>query len=323
MHTLEDLQRIIATEADKFCSENQNHNIYQPINYLMKLGGKRLRPALTLMSTQLFSDRIEDCISPALAIEVFHNFTLMHDDIMDKAPLRRGMATVHEKWNTNVAILSGDAMMILAYKLLINTKAELLPEILAVFNKTALEVCVGQQQDMDFEIRNDVSLEEYLEMIRLKTSVLVGGAMKVGSIIAGADKESQQLVYNFGEHIGMAFQLRDDYLDAFGDEAKTGKQKGGDILADKKTFLQIRAEQLSGPEQRKMIDQYKGSRNSPIEKVETMLGLFEDLGVKEEIESKINFYYEVATDCLDQLKVDENRKSELRQFADLIMVRDH
>ena len=218
-------------------------NLYSPVNYILSIGGKRMRPILTLMATDLFGGDSKDSLHAAMAVEVFHNFTLLHDDIMDDAPLRRGKQTVHEKWDVNTAILSGDVMMIKAYGFLMEYKGEVYRAVMEVFNQTAIEVCEGQQMDVDFETRSDVSLEEYVEMIKLKTSVLVACALKMGAVIAGASDKDADLIYDFGLNLGLAFQLQDDYLDAFGNPETFGKQVGGDIIENKKTYLYIIAEQ--------------------------------------------------------------------------------
>jgi geranylgeranyl diphosphate synthase, type II len=316
MKSIEELQQIIIKKIDGFCRKNGDSGIYEPINYIMQLGGKRMRPVLCLMSANLFSDEIEDAVYPALAIEVFHNFTLMHDDIMDNAPLRRGKATVHEKWNRDVAILSGDAMVIQSYQLLIKTRPELLPVIMQVFNKTALEVCEGQQLDMDFQQLKHVKVEEYMEMIRLKTSVLLAGAMKIGACIGGAHDEMQNAMYDIAIDLGLSFQLWDDYLDAFGNSAETGKQAGGDILEKKKTFLMLHALERSSDTTKEELDQILDDKNnSDTFKVEYMLNLFRqhgsDVALKEEVERR----HASAITSLENLPIEDERKKILRNFA--------
>jgi len=237
--------------------------LYEPINYIMSLGGKRLRPCLLLMACDMFGGDVEQALAPALAIEVFHNFTLMHDDIMDKAPLRRGKPTVHEKWNANTAILSGDVMMVESNKLIMQVKDNILRPVLDVFNDTAVGVCEGQQIDMNFETRQDVQIDEYINMIRLKTAVLVGGALKMGALVGGADDAEGTLLYNFGEQLGIAFQLQDDILDVYGDPKKFGKQVGGDIISNKKTYLLIKALELAKGDTLEH-PRTRRSRNEPI-----------------------------------------------------------
>lgn len=322
--SLSDIQGIIQSELSAFiAANNKKSSIYQPISYLLQAGGKRIRPAMSLMAANLFLDDLSDAVHPAIGIEVFHNFTLMHDDIMDNAPLRRGLKTVHEKWNTNVAILSGDAMLIQSYQLLANTKPELVPRLLEVFNNIGLEVCEGQQMDMEFESRKDVSVDEYLTMIRLKTSVLLAGAMQMGAIIGGADEITQKLMYEFGENLGMAFQLRDDYLDAFGDPSKTGKQPGGDILADKKTLLLIRSLEKSTASTRLVLDEFIGNPNSdPTKKVSSILGVFEELGIRQELQDLIVGYDEKAIQSLKSIQVDNERKKPLLDLATTLLTRE-
>ena len=236
MKSIQELSAVISNELGKIEYPKNPSLLYEPINYILGLGGKRMRPILVLMAHQLFDKNIEKAVSPALAIEVFHNFTLLHDDIMDKAPLRRGKQTVHEKWNDNVAILSGDTMLVQAYQLMAVVDKDIIKEVLAVFSKTAIEVCEGQQWDMDFETQSDVSIEDYLKMIEYKTAVLLGAALQIGGITAGASAQQQTHLYEFGRNMGIAFQLKDDLLDAFGSPETFGKQVGGDIMANKKTY---------------------------------------------------------------------------------------
>lgn len=322
--SLSEIQETIQSELSEFIENNNTRSgIYEPISYLLQAGGKRIRPAMSIMAANLFTDDLKNAIRPAIAIEVFHNFTLMHDDIMDNAPLRRGLQTVHEKWNTNTAILSGDAMLIQSYQLLADTDSALIPALLQVFNRTGLEVCEGQQMDMEFENRRSVSVDEYLNMIRLKTSVLLAGAMQIGAIIGGADEASQKHIYNFGENLGMAFQLRDDYLDAFGDPAKTGKQPGGDILADKKTLLLIRALEKSSESSRSVLSRYVGNANcDPTEKVAAILQVFDELGLKEDMHELIVKYDEMAINSLKTVEVDADRKKPLMDLATALLTRE-
>ena len=265
MHKIKDLQEIINKEIESKKMGREPFSLYEPINYSLSNGGKRIRPLLTLLACNLFSEKIDQAIDAALAIEIFHNFTLLHDDIMDKADIRRGKPTVHKKWNENTAILSGDAMFIKSYDFLLETKTEKFKEILQVFNNTALEVCEGQQYDMEFENRNDVSENEYLRMIELKTSVLLAAALKIGAIIGGAENADADLLYDFGRNIGLAFQLQDDMLDVYGSKNTFGKEIGGDIVANKKTFLLIKAKQLSSIEDKRHIDSYLMDKKTPKE----------------------------------------------------------
>lgn len=321
MQTLENLQALIDQKIEGFCRKNGDSNILQPVNYILSLGGKRVRPLLTLLAADLFSDNIEDAVYPAIAIEVFHNFTLMHDDIMDNAPLRRGKSTVHEKWNRDVAILSGDAMLIQAYQLIIKTKSSAVADVMRIFNRTALEVCEGQQLDMDFQSRNDVTIEEYIEMIRLKTSVLLGGAMEIGATIAEAEPNDRQALYTFAIDLGLSFQLWDDYLDAFGDASKTGKQIGGDILADKKTFLMIRAMEKADANDRALMQQLQSENTAPEEKVNTIKEIYQRLGVDEELKREVERYYMQALSHLDSIGVSEDRKTKIAGLAKALHTR--
>lgn len=322
MKTPEELHQIIAKKVAGFCEKNGEGTLFQPINYIMQLGGKRMRPILSLMAANLFTDELEEAIYPALAIEVFHNFTLMHDDIMDNSPIRRGQPTVHQKWDNNAAILSGDTMLVQSYQLLIKTNPDKLIDIIRLFNTTAIEVCEGQQMDMEFEKRSIVSVEEYLEMIRLKTSVLVGGAMQIGAIIGNADEASQKTLYTFGESLGIAFQLHDDYLDIFGQKENTGKQNGGDIIADKKTFLLIRAFEKAGNEEKAILEKYIGNKNhSDTEKVDAIKNIYKKLGLKEELLSLAKSYFEKAMSALNQLHVAEDRKEPLKKIAAALQTR--
>lgn len=315
MKTIEELQELIGKKIDGFCRKNGDGSIYQPINYIVQLGGKRMRPVLSLMAANLYSDDIDDAIYPALAMEIFHNFTLMHDDIMDNAPLRRGKPTVHEKWNRDVAILSGDAMMIQSYQLLMKTRPEILSDILKIYNQTALEVCEGQQSDMDFQCRNDVSIDEYMEMIRLKTSVLLGGSMQIGALIGGADEEGQKLIYDFAVKIGLSFQLWDDYLDAFGNDYETGKQIGGDIQADKKTFLMLRSFEKAGAEELAVLNKYLGQFDKGSEKVNAVLSVYRQLQVDNELKELVDQLHAEGLELLEKVPVDHDRKKMLRNFA--------
>ncbi|MFM2000132.1 MAG: hypothetical protein RL204_2079 [Bacteroidota bacterium] len=324
MLTIAEVQELVQKKVDGFCRKNGSGTIYKPVNYILNLGGKRLRPALSILSAQVFTDDIDDAIYPAIAVEVFHNFTLMHDDIMDQAPLRRGKATVHEKWNSNVAILSGDAMMIQSYQLLHKTNPERFHEVYKIFNQTALEVCEGQQMDMDFETRNDVELSEYIEMIRLKTSVLLAGAMKIGAVIGGADKVNADRLYRIGEYSGLAFQLLDDYLDVFGDQAKVGKQIAGDIISDKKTFLLIKALERAKDTDAEVLKYWIGKRpKDPTEKVRAVKAIFEKLEVDVALKEKVMEYHDRALGELDAIPVEKERKQALYDFAEGLIGRQH
>ena len=297
--------------------------LYEPIRYLMSLGGKRMRPLMTLMATALFTDDWQKAIKPATAVEVFHNFTLMHDDIMDKAPLRRGKPTVHAKWNDNTAILSGDVMLVQAYELLMFIEDSKFKKALKRFNRTAAEVCEGQQLDMNFENRENVSEEEYLEMIKLKTSVLLGYALELGGIIGGASEKSCDLLYNIGLNIGLGFQLKDDLLDVYGDPEKFGNQVGGDIISNKKTFMLIEALEKADGETKVALNKWLSLKEfDATEKVKAVTAIYDTLGIREVATVKINTYFDKAFEALDSLKVDEDRKLILRTFAETLIDRE-
>ena len=297
-------------------------NLYEPVGYILELGGKRLRPILVLMGVSAFDKDYKKGLDAALAIEVFHNFTLLHDDIMDDAPLRRGKDTVHEKWDVNTAILSGDAMLILANSLLESYEGEVYKKLMQLFNKTALEVCEGQQYDMDFETRDLVSVDEYIKMIGLKTSVLVAAALEMGAIVADASKEAAKKLYEFGLNLGIAFQLQDDYLDAYGDAATFGKQVGGDIMENKKTYLYIEALKNGTPEIKKeLLDWYGQSLSDNTEKVRRVKELFSVAGSDKMIRSAIKQYTDKAFDVLDTIDISAENSFVLKQFGQNLMTR--
>ena len=308
-------RELIEARIKEWCGTLPDNGLYAPMVYLMGLPAKRVRPALVLMGCELFGGRPEDAIEEAIGIELFHNFTLMHDDIMDKSPLRRGMPTVHEKWSTDTAILSGDAMLVKAYQALGRY-----PEVHTAFSHCSLEVCEGQQLDMDFEQRDDVSVEEYMEMIRLKTAVLLAGALRIGAIIAGAPTEDQDRIAAFGEHLGLAFQLRDDVLDAFGDPARTGKQRGGDLRAGKKTFLLIRGLERAA-ENRTGILRDELLKRTEDRDVPRMLGILETLGVRDEAERMCIQHHRQANGILIAIDASDDRKAPLIALADLLVDR--
>ena len=297
-------------------------NLYEPITYILGLGGKRLRPVLTLMSTEFFGGSYKEALDAALAIEVFHNFSLVHDDIMDEAPLRRGKITVHEKWDVNTGILSGDAMLINAYQCFEGYTPQTFKQLITLFSKTAIEVCEGQQYDVDFETRDDVTLEEYLEMISYKTAVLVATAMQMGAIIAEAPVVSQEQLYAFGLNLGIAFQLQDDYLDAFGDPKTFGKQVGGDIIANKKTILYLKALELAAPEQRlALLQLYSIQPKDANEKIETAKAIFKESGAADFTQQEIARYTAKAFAVLEQIAVSKDRKDVLLTFGKQLMNR--
>ncbi len=301
-----------------FSYRNDPPELYEPIRYLMDLSGKRLRPILVLLGYQLYKDDVEKILSPAVAVEVFHNFTLMHDDIMDNAPLRRNMPTVHEKWNNNIAILSGDVMLVQAYQLFLEVENQYLKEILQKFNICASEVCEGQQMDMNFESIAQVKEDEYIEMIRRKTAVLLGFSLELGGILGDASKEDLALLKSFGENIGIAFQLKDDLLDVYGESEKFGKQVGGDIIANKKTYLLIEALQLSNNNEiiAQKLNYWLSLKDfDKNEKVKNVIEIYNQLEIKSLTEQKIKYYYELAFNQLTNLHTKPEKKQNLVDFV--------
>lgn len=297
-------------------------NLYEPIDYILQLGGKRMRPILTLMAADIFSGEFKKALPAALAVEVFHNFTLVHDDIMDDAPLRRGKETVHEKWDTSTGILSGDAMLILAYQYFENYDPEVFQKLAKLFSKTALEVCDGQQLDVDFETRKNVSIDEYMNMIRLKTSVLVAAALKMGAIVAKTNDENADLIYDFGLNLGLAFQLQDDYLDTFGDPETFGKQVGGDIIENKKTFLYLKALEVADKETAKKLKYfYKRKRKDNTIKVKEVTRIFQIFDIPLLISEEIKSYIQKAFDTLDKMSISQENKDKLKNFGTWLMNR--
>lgn len=324
MHTTEQLQQILDTAIQNLKFPDHPKQLYDPITYIINLGGKRVRPLLVLMATELFGEDANESIHAAMAIEIFHNFTLVHDDIMDNAPLRRGKATVHEKWSTNIAILSGDVMMVEANKNLAKVNPAFLAPVLNTFNATAQGVCEGQQLDMEFEGRDDVSIEEYINMIRLKTAVLLGGALKLGAIIAGASEKDADLIYQFGENIGIAFQLQDDILDVYADPEKFGKQVGGDIIANKKTFLLLKAFELADGETRASLDTWTAYKEFNVqEKVNTVRQVYDTLDIQDIAKKSMNNYLSKALAVFAQINVSEERKSNILMLTEQLMAREY
>ncbi|TFG71280.1 MAG: polyprenyl synthetase family protein [Flavobacteriales bacterium] len=298
-------------------------NLYAPIHYILSLGGKRLRPVLTLMATELFGADYRKALDAALAVEIFHNFSLVHDDIMDAAPMRRGQPTVHEKWDINTGILSGDAMLINAYQLFENYDPKMFRSLAQLFSKTALEVCEGQQYDVDFESRDDVSIQEYLKMIEYKTAVLVGAALKMGSIIAGASQKDQNNIYEFGRNLGIAFQLQDDYLDAFGNPETFGKQIGGDIIENKKTYLYLKAMEKGTESQvLELAHLYSIRPKEPLGKINTVKEILLDSGAVEITKTAIKHYTHTAFEILEKLQLPLEKKKMLQDFGKNLMRRE-
>ena len=311
LYTLSDFQNFIAEDLKNYAQYKNQDPLFQPIHYLLQIGGKRMRPALVLIANQMLEGNLELARPAALAVEVFHNFTLMHDDIMDQAPLRRGNETVHQKWNTNTAILSGDAMMIESYRILSQSPQQHLQSLLQTFNEVALGVCKGQDLDMSFESRNEVHHDEYIEMIRLKTAILLGGALQLGGIIAGADQTTQDHLYKIGEELGLAFQLRDDYLDAFGDPEKFGKVVGGDIISDKKTYLRILLNERMTEEEKNLAN---SKFDSDEKKVQVIKSLMINHGIDMEAIQIAQSYIDSALSHLDSIPATQNRKAELQNI---------
>lgn len=324
MRTIEEYQNLIQSVIEKEIKHRKPTELYEPIYYTLTMGGKRLRPLLTLLSCDIFDGDIHQALYPALGLETFHNFTLLHDDIMDKAPIRRGQPTVYKKWDSNRAILSGDTMMVMAYDFILESPKDLLHDIFTIFNKVGREVCEGQQYDMNFETENNVTLDEYLKMIHLKTAVLLGGSMKVGAIVARTSERNAQLIYDFGESVGMAFQLQDDFLDTFGDEDIFGKKNGGDIRANKKTYLYLKALELGSVQQQKELKELFRIQEENIgNKVERVLSIFNDLNIKTKTQSLMDFYYDKAMKTLEDLDLSQEKKGVLVKLAEGLMNREN
>jgi geranylgeranyl diphosphate synthase type II len=297
--------------------------LYEPINYIISLGGKRLRPMLTLMSCDFFSGDFNKAMNAALAVELFHNFSLIHDDIMDNAPIRRGEETVHEKWDLNTGILSGDAMLILAYQLFEGYEPLLFQDLAKLFSRTALQVCEGQQFDVDFESKDDVVLSEYIKMIDYKTAVLIGAAMKMGAIVGGASLGCRENIYSFGRNLGIAFQLQDDYLDAFGNPENFGKQIGGDIIANKKTFLYLKALENGELKQKEELTHlFSITPNDASDKIKTVKAIYEASGASESTKKEIEIYTQRAIGDLEKVNISSENKEILREFGFSLMARN-
>ncbi|WP_298532588.1 polyprenyl synthetase family protein [uncultured Algibacter sp.] len=322
MLSIEKYQHQFVQFLENYTTEKEPQNLYEPITYILGLGGKRLRPVLTLMTADVFNGRYEKALNAALSVEVFHNFSLVHDDIMDDAPLRRGETTVHEKWDVNTGILSGDAMLIMAYQLFENYEATTFQALARLFSKTALEVCEGQQYDVDFETRNDVTIDEYLKMIEYKTAVLVGAAMQMGAIVAKASITDQNNIYEFGKNLGIAFQLQDDYLDAFGDPKTFGKQVGGDIIENKKTYLYLKALEFSNEsDQEALIALFSSNPEDVNTKIQTAKQYFETSGSAKATKEAIQEYTNKAFAVLEPLNITDDKKELLRAFGSSLMNR--
>lgn len=322
MKDLKSYTEFIEAEIAKVDFPASPSELYDPLRYFLTLGGKRIRPILTLLGSELFGGTKASVVPQALSIEVFHNFSLIHDDIMDEAPVRRNQPTVHEKWDANIAILSGDVLLIKAYQLLGNIAPEKLPSAFQLFNTTAVEVCEGQQMDMNFESRMDVSIAEYIEMIRLKTSVLLGASLQMGALVADASIEDQKRIYDFGQNIGIAFQIQDDILDLYADPDKFGKQVGGDVIANKKTLLHLIAVNKATLEQKEILKQLNGEDNLVL-KVNRTRELFDHLNTRQDCMDMMQDYYSRAMKSLDSIKVDSEHKKSLISLAEFLIQRDN
>ncbi len=303
--------------------DRQPASLYEPVKYVLSLGGKRIRPVLMLLGYNLWREHPEDILMPAIGLETYHNYTLLHDDLMDKADMRRGHETVHRRWDANKAILSGDSMLVLAYERVAQVPAEKLRDVLDLFTVTALEIGEGQEYDMSFETRNDVTEDEYIEMIRLKTSVLLACALKMGAILADAPQEDVDRLYRAGEQLGLAFQLQDDLLDVYGDPAVFGKAIGGDIASNKKTYMLINAYNLANEKQRAELKRWIGAKTFNREvKVSEVTRLYDEIGIRQLCEQKINYYFDLARQTLDEVNVPDERKQALRHYMDEMLHRN-
>ncbi|MGV9004140.1 polyprenyl synthetase family protein [Flavobacterium sp.] len=323
MQSIKQYQELISNHFEELTIRNEPKNLYEPIKYIIGLGGKRLRPVLTLMTTEVFDVDYHKALAAATAIEVFHNFSLIHDDIMDDAPLRRGNETVHEKWGINTGILSGDAMLILAYQYFESYEPKIFQELAKLFSKTAIEVCEGQQYDVDFEERDDVTIPEYLKMIEYKTAVLVGAAMKMGAIVAETSDENKNLIYDFGLNLGIAFQLQDDYLDAFGNPETFGKQVGGDIIENKKTYLYLKALEFSNQsEKEQLLHLFSIQPSDSSDKIISVKDIFNTIGASDATQKAIHDYTFKAFKTLKKMNISEDKKVLLKAFGEKLMSRD-
>ena len=324
MKTSDEILSLINEYLDNLPYERKPAGLYDPIKYVLSIGGKRIRPTLMLLAYNLYKEDPERILSSAVALETYHNYTLLHDDLMDNASVRRGQPTVHTKWDANTAILSGDSMLVLAYERMAKCPVEKLKPVLDLFTETALEIGEGQQYDMDFETRNDVREEEYIEMIRLKTSVLLACATKMGAILADAPQEDADKLYKFGEQMGLAFQLQDDYLDVYGDPEVFGKAIGGDILCNKKTYMLINAFNLANDEQRKRLQQWVKAENpDPRQKIEAVTQIYNEIGISQLAEQKIKHYFNESRKYLEAINLPKERKLELEAYTDKMMKRNY
>ena len=319
MYTIEELRNCIKAELDKQEYVEEPVSLFEPIKYIMEDGGKRLRPVLALLAYNLYRDDVEKILKSVIGIEIFHNYTLLHDDVMDDAELRRGRQTVHKKWNSNVAILSGDAAAITAYRMIESVDDEYLRRVIDGFNQVAMDVCKGQQYDMEFETRDDVTEQEYIDMIYLKTSVLIAGSIRHGALVAGAPEHEYNALYDFGGYLGLVFQLQDDYLDVYGDVAEFGKKIGGDILSNKKTYMLIKALELASPEDKALLKEWIAKKEfDPQEKIKAVTEIYNRTGIKEVVMSKIDSYMAKSREALAMVDLPEERKVYFREMVDYI-----
>ncbi len=324
MLTAKEILQKVNTYLDTLPYNRKPQSLYEPVKYVLSMGGKRIRPCLMLMAYNLYKEDPETILSSACALETYHNYTLLHDDLMDNANVRRGHQTVHKKWNANTAILSGDSMLVLAYQRMQQCDERKLKPVLDLFTETALEIGEGQQYDMDFETRSDVTEDEYIEMIRLKTSVLLACALKIGAILADAPQPDADNLYKFGEQIGLAFQLQDDYLDVYGDPAVFGKAIGGDILCNKKTYMLINAYNRANDEQRATLEKWLNAKDyEPQEKIKAVTAIYNEIGIDRLAEEKIKYYFDQSRQYLAQVKVDDARKQVLHAYADAMLKRKY
>lgn len=318
---IEVYRSFIAKEIEETQFPSSPNNLYEPVKYILDLGGKRMRPILSMMACELFSGEFKDAKNVALGVEIFHNFTLIHDDIMDEAPLRRGKVTVHEKWNERVGILSGDRLMIESYEKLGQYNPEILPKILKLYNIAAIEVCEGQQMDMDHETKEGVTIPDYITMIRKKTAVLLGCSLQIGAVVGGALEKDALDLYEFGTNLGIAFQLQDDILDVYADQSKFGKQVGGDIIANKKTYLLLTALETANSNQLAKLKELMNEQDHE-KKVKEVKEIYEQLNIKEKAEKQMEIYYKNSMENLDNIQVDDQKKEPLRTLANFLLSRE-
>lgn len=322
MFTASQLLEKVNTYIPELKFSRTPHGLYDPVEYVLSIGGKRIRPVLMLMAYNLYKEEVDSILPQAAGIETYHNYTLLHDDLMDRADMRRNRPTVHRKWNDNTAILSGDAMLVLAYRLMLDSGCGCLKEILELFSRTALEICEGQQFDMEFEARLDVTEDEYMEMIRLKTAVLLAASLKIGALLGGASERDAALLYHSGIQMGLAFQLKDDLLDVYGDPNVFGKNIGGDILCNKKTYLLIKSLQIGDEAQRKGLENWLSRRvYEPEEKITGVRKIYDEVGIRQICEEMMNEYFKKAKSFLTEVNLPEEKKKVIRDFAEELMYR--